>query len=89
MHGRLRGKRGGVQVLSPLASPLSPTKAFSTALRAVTWLGIIPAAYVGSYTGVLLSATNVPLWAGNRYFLGPLFFASALSSGAAATTTIS
>jgi formate-dependent nitrite reductase membrane component NrfD len=34
---------------------------------------------------VLLSATNVPLWAGNRHFLGPLFFASALSSGIAGT----
>ncbi|HEU4754899.1 MAG TPA: NrfD/PsrC family molybdoenzyme membrane anchor subunit, partial [Armatimonadota bacterium] len=50
-------------------------------LRPLTWLGIPVAAYVGSYTGVLLSATNVPLWAGNRNFLGPLFFASALSSG--------
>ena len=86
MHGKLRGKRGGVQALSPLSSQLSPLKTtFTTALRAFTWLGIIPAAYVGSYTGVLLSATNVPLWARNRYFLGPLFFASALSSGAGAT----
>src|SRR5207248_11279891 len=53
--------------------------------RVSSWLGIVPAAYVGSYTGVLLSATNVPLWAGNKYFLGPLFFTSALGAGLAGT----
>jgi formate-dependent nitrite reductase membrane component NrfD len=42
--------------------------------------------YVGSYTGVLLSATNVPLWAGNRLLMGPLFFSSAMSCGLAATS---
>ena len=42
--------------------------------------------YVGSYTGVLLSTTNVPLWARNHRLLGPLFFSSAMSSGLAATT---
>lgn len=79
LHGKLRSNRGGVRALSRGAAPLG------LAVRAFSWLGIVPAAYVGSYTGVLLSATNVPLWAANRYFLGPRFFASALSSGAAAT----
>jgi formate-dependent nitrite reductase membrane component NrfD len=55
------------------------------AVRAITWMGIPAAAYVGSYTGVLLSSTNVPLWAGNPRYLGPLFFASALGSGIAGT----
>lgn len=55
-------------------------------LRRLAWLGALPASYVGSYTGVLLSATNVPLWAGNRFLMGPLFFSSAMSCGLAATS---
>jgi formate-dependent nitrite reductase membrane component NrfD len=54
-------------------------------LRVLSWLGVVPAVVVGSYTGVLLAATNVPLWAANRLWMGPLFFASAMSSGLAAT----
>src|SRR6185503_15800206 len=54
-------------------------------LRAVGWVGIPAAAYVGSYTGVLLSATNVPLWARTTPTLGPLFFTSALGAGIAGT----
>ena len=57
----------------------------AAALRPVTWLGLLPALYVGAYTGLLLSATNVPLWARNYRFLSPLFLSSAMSSGLAAT----
>lgn len=39
---------------------------------------------LGGYTGVLLSATAVPLWAENELILPPLFLASAFSTGAAA-----
>ena len=53
-------------------------------LRVVSWLGLLPAMFVGGYSGLLLSATNVPLWAGNRLLMGPLFLSSALSSGLAA-----
>ena len=70
-----------------LATGLHVLEHFGIRLRAVrvlTWLGIAPAMVVGTYTGVLLSATNVPLWAGNRLLMGPLFFSSALSSGIAA-----
>jgi len=41
--------------------------------------------YLGSYTGVLLAATAVPVWARSRLFLGPIFVATATASGAAAT----
>jgi formate-dependent nitrite reductase membrane component NrfD len=41
-------------------------------------------AYVGSYTGVLLSTTAVPLWSRSRLFLGPVFVATAVATGAAA-----
>ena len=41
--------------------------------------------YLGSYTGVLLAATAVPLWTRSRVFLGPIFVATATATGAAAT----
>ncbi len=41
---------------------------------------------LGTYTGVLLSATAVPLWAENDTTLAPLFLSSAFSTGAAAIT---
>lgn len=41
---------------------------------------------LGSYTGVLLTATAVPLWAEMKLVLPPLFMASAFSTGAAALT---
>ena len=50
--------------------------------------GSLLACFVASYTGVLLAFTNVPFWAGNRRLLGPLFLASALSSGLAAITLV-
>lgn len=41
--------------------------------------------YLGSYTGVLLATTAVPLWARSRLFLGPVFVSTATATGAAAT----
>jgi formate-dependent nitrite reductase membrane component NrfD len=54
--------------------------------RLIGRIGSFFAVFVGGYTGVLLSATTVPLWARNRQFLGPTFISSALSTGAAALT---
>jgi formate-dependent nitrite reductase membrane component NrfD len=49
---------------------------------AVAWVMLIYAVILGVYTGILLSAFNArPLW--NTSILGPLFFASSLSTGAA------
>ncbi|MBM4439690.1 MAG: polysulfide reductase NrfD [Candidatus Rokubacteria bacterium] len=53
--------------------------------RPVSWLGALPAVVVAGYTAVLLAATNVPLWTRSRLLLGPLFLASAMSTGLAAT----
>jgi formate-dependent nitrite reductase membrane component NrfD len=44
--------------------------------------------YLGSYTGVLLSATAVPVWARSRLFLGPIFVSTATATGAAATRLV-
>jgi formate-dependent nitrite reductase membrane component NrfD len=41
--------------------------------------------YLGSYTGVLLATTAVPVWARSRVFLGPIFVATATATGAGAT----
>jgi Polysulphide reductase, NrfD len=40
--------------------------------------------YLGSYTGVLLASTAVPVWARSRLFLGPIFVCTAAATGAAA-----
>jgi hypothetical protein len=41
-------------------------------------------AYLGSYAGVLLATTAVPVWARSRAFLGPIFVSTAAATGAAA-----
>jgi len=47
--------------------------------------GSLLALVLAGYSGVLLAATNVPLWAKSK-LLGGLFMASAMSSGSAAVT---
>jgi formate-dependent nitrite reductase membrane component NrfD len=44
--------------------------------------------FVAGYTGVLLAATAVPLWSKRPALLGPLFLASAMTSGAAAISAV-
>jgi formate-dependent nitrite reductase membrane component NrfD len=44
--------------------------------------------YLGSYTGVLLASTAVPLWARSRLTLGPIFVSTATLTGAAATRLV-
>ncbi|MBV9194520.1 MAG: polysulfide reductase NrfD [Solirubrobacterales bacterium] len=41
--------------------------------------------YLGSYTGVLLASTAVPVWNRSRRFLPPIFICTASASGAAVT----
>ena len=54
----------------------------------LAWVMLIYAIILGIYTGILLSAFNArPLW--NTSILGPLFLASGLSAGAAATLLLS
>jgi formate-dependent nitrite reductase membrane component NrfD len=84
--GGFAGLAVGVEVLRLLCPRWAVLRPLVLPLRALSWFGVLPAMYVGSYTGVLLSATNVPLWAGNRFLMGPLFFSSAMSCGLAATT---
>ena len=51
--------------------------------RALGAANAVVGGYLGSYTGVLLASTAVPLWARSRLFLGPIFVATATATGAA------
>jgi formate-dependent nitrite reductase membrane component NrfD len=54
-------------------------------------IGIIGSVFglvVGSYTGVLLSSTAVPIWARAKHLLGPLFLTSAISTGLSAISLL-
>jgi formate-dependent nitrite reductase membrane component NrfD len=55
------------------------------AARALGALTSLFGSYLGSYTGVLLACTAVPVWARSRTILGPAFVATATATGAAAT----
>jgi formate-dependent nitrite reductase membrane component NrfD len=51
--------------------------------RAMTVAQAASGVYLGSYTGVLLATTAVPVWARSREFLGPIFVATGTATGAA------
>jgi formate-dependent nitrite reductase membrane component NrfD len=44
--------------------------------------------YVGAYTGILLGATSVPMWARNVVLMGPTFLSSGLSTGLSAVSFV-
>jgi formate-dependent nitrite reductase membrane component NrfD len=59
--------------------------------RSARALGAATAAlgtYLGSYTGVLLASTAVPVWARSRLFLPPIFVCTAAATGAAANRLV-
>ena len=51
-------------------------------------IGSVFGLVVASYTGVLLSATAVPVWARARHILGPLFLSSGLSTALASLSLL-
>lgn len=55
--------------------------------RALAVPGTALACFFGSYTGVLLSVTSVPLWS-KTWLLGPIFLAAAFSSGSSAIALV-
>jgi formate-dependent nitrite reductase membrane component NrfD len=61
-------------------------KAFPVKLIEV--IGSFFGLFVASYTGVLLSATAVPVWARAKHILGPLFLTSGLSTALASLSLI-
>ncbi len=85
----LLGAFSGLSLWRHLADEgLLPVRALANLGRALpgrflSLLGTVPAFFVASYTGVLLSNTAVPLWQRNR-LLGATFLSSAASTSAAA-----
>jgi formate-dependent nitrite reductase membrane component NrfD len=71
------GVAGGSVLLEILGAPRRLRRALALA-------GAPVAAFIGSYTGVLLAATAVPLWGRARAFLSPIFFLSGCSAALAA-----
>jgi len=85
--------------LTPIAFARAASHAASTGLlrgplgtlarlvptRLAELAGVVLGLTLAGYSGVLLAATNVPLWARSK-LLGGLFMASALASGSAAVT---
>jgi formate-dependent nitrite reductase membrane component NrfD len=56
--------------------------------RAIAVAGLPFSLILSGYTGVLLAATNVPLWARNYLLLGPTFVTSAFSTSLAAISLV-
>lgn len=57
-------------------------------IKAIEIVGSLFGIVLASYTGVLLAATAIPVWARARTILGPLFFTSGLSTALAAISLI-
>ena len=69
-------------------SGVRPSAAGRAAGDVLALLGGLSGQFVAGYTGVLLTATAVPLWSKRPALLGPLFFSSAMTSGVAATGAV-
>jgi formate-dependent nitrite reductase membrane component NrfD len=57
-------------------------------VKVIEVIGSVFGLVVASYTGVLLSATAVPVWARARHILGPLFLSSGLSTALASLSLL-
>ncbi len=71
----------GMSVVADLVGLRREARAFGVASAG---LGM----YLGSYTGILLASTAVPVWARSRMFLPPIFVCTAAAKGAAATRLV-
>lgn len=49
--------------------------------RALSVVSLPFGLFVGAYTGLLIAATSVPMWARNAILMGPTFLSSAVSNG--------
>jgi formate-dependent nitrite reductase membrane component NrfD len=56
--------------------------------RALGAANAVVGGYLGSYAGVLLASTAVPVWSRSKWYLGPIFVSTATLTGAAATRLV-
>jgi formate-dependent nitrite reductase membrane component NrfD len=68
--------------------PFFPRLFKALPIKFIECIGSFFGLFVASYTGVLLAATAVPVWARARHIQGPLFLTSALSTALAALSFI-
>jgi formate-dependent nitrite reductase membrane component NrfD len=74
------GLLGGDNPLARLAGSLPA--------RFISVLALPFGFFVGAYTGVLIGATSIPMWARNVVLMGPTFLSSALSTGLSAISFV-
>lgn len=79
---------GGFSGLSAMLDLFFKGADWHWARRLVGVAGTPFALLVGGYTGVLLSATAIPLWFKNRLLWGPTFLASAFANGISAVQAV-
>lgn len=82
------GLLSGATAAAQLVADVSRSDALVAPRRGLAILGLPFALFLSGYTGVLLAATNVPLWGRNYLLLGPTFVASAFSSSLAALSLL-
>ena len=80
------GADGFLGTARPLCGSSSVLR--SAPCRLIGAIGAPFALFIGGYTGVLLGATAVPIWAKNVRLLGPLFLTSAVAVGCAAISLV-
>jgi formate-dependent nitrite reductase membrane component NrfD len=82
------GMAASVSAALQALSDLSGRDLMPSLHRTVGILGLPFSVFISGYTGVLLAATNVPLWARNYLLIGPTFIASAFSGSFAALSIL-
>jgi formate-dependent nitrite reductase membrane component NrfD len=68
--------------------PFFPRLFKALPVKLIELMGSFFGVFVGSYTGLLLAATAVPIWARAKHILGPLFLTSGLSTALAGLSLI-
>jgi formate-dependent nitrite reductase membrane component NrfD len=89
IFGAITTSRALLQVLDDTMQPHRAERALAHASRALAASGAAAGMFVAGYTGVLLSATAVPLWSKRPAMLAPLFLSSAMASGSASISLAS
>lgn len=84
----LLGLIAGPLALMQMIADVTQRDLFRPARRMLGVIGLPVSLFISGYTGVLVSATNVPLWARNYLLWGPAFVSSAFSTSLAALSLI-
>ncbi len=84
----LLGMIAGPLALMQFVADVTRRNVFVTSRRVLGVIGLPVSLFVSGYTGILVSATNVPIWARNYMLWGPAFVSSAFSTSLATLTVL-